>query len=190
MTRGGAHPRFHSHTHPQKRPIEYLSAVTPSFPFPHPLPSGDPSNIRVPSPSPFPHPLPRSDPSNIRVPSPSPLPHPLPSSDPSNIRPPSCPRFHSHTPPQKRPIEHPMAVAVPIPTPPPHIGSVRALLLRHSPPNSVSRKLRREYFNSICNSEKTQFLEDSVSQVLEHRISAQALVNTAFRDAGSLKGNG
>ena len=120
MTRGGAHPRFHSHTHPQKRPIEYLSAVTPSFPFPHPLPSGDPSNIRVPSPSPFPHPLPRSDPSNIRVPSPSPLPHPLPSSDPSNIRPPSCPRFHSHTPPQKRPIEHPMAVAVPIPTPPPH----------------------------------------------------------------------
>ena len=124
------------------------------------------------------------------VPAPSPLPHPLPSSDPSNIRAPSCPRFHSHTPPQKRPIEHPMAVAVPIPTPPPHIGSVRALLLRHSPPNSVSRVLHREFFNSICNSENTQFLEDSVSQVLGHRISAQALVNTAFRDAGSLKGNG
>ena len=101
-----------------------------------------------------------------------------------------CPRFHSHTPPQKRPIEHPMAVAVPIPTPPPHIGSVRALLLRHSPPNSVSRISGREFFNSICNSENTQFLEDSVSQVLGHRISAQALVNTAFRDAGSLKGNG
>ena len=126
----------------------------------------------------------------ILVPSPSPLPHPLPSSDPSNIRAPSCPRFHSHTPPQKRPIEHPMAVAVPIPTPPPHIGSVRALLLRHSPPNSVSRISGREFLNSICNSENTQFLEDSVSQVLGHRISAQALVNTAFRDAGSVKGNG